>query len=372
MSDSAPTAERRGKFSLKIDRLSGVYLWALIILTFSLWKPSLFLTMATVHQIASQQAVIGIMAIGLLVPLTAGTFDLSIGAVANLSTVTVVVLQTNQHLSIPLSIVIAVAVATVIGLVNGFVVVKFGVSSFIVTLGMATIATAVQTIVTGGNQPYPPTNPAWSNITNTQVFGFNIVIVYLIVLALLFWWVLDHTPAGRYWYAIGGNPEATRLSGGRVGKWTWISLVISSTMAGIAGVLYASDFGPSLTYGSSLLLPAFAAAFLGSTQFRPGVLNLWGTLLAIFVLATGVQGFEYVTGAQWLSDMFNGVALIGAVSFAVWRQRRAGESRRLRRSRSQAVLPLEAGSLEPGPLEPHLAKTDDAVSTDATVRSDSL
>ncbi|MGH3261459.1 MAG: ABC transporter permease, partial [Trebonia sp.] len=243
MSDSSPTAERRHKFSLKLDRLSGVYLWALIIVTFSLWKPGLFLTMATVHQIASQQAVIGIMAIGLLVPLTAGTFDLSIGAVANLSTVVVVVLQTNEHYSIPVSIVVAVAISAAIGLVNGLVVVKFGVSSFIVTLGMATIATAVQTIVAGGNQPYPPTSSAWSALTNTQVFGFNIIIVYLIVLALLFWWVLDHTPAGRYLYAIGGNPEATRLSGGRVGLWVWASLVISSTLAGVAGVLYAYNFG---------------------------------------------------------------------------------------------------------------------------------
>jgi len=364
VSDSAPTPERHRTFSLRLDRLSGVYLWALIILTFSLWKPSLFLSMATVHQIASQQAVIGIMAIGLLVPLTAGTFDLSIGAVANLSTVVVVVLQTNQHFSIPLSIVVAVAVAVAIGLVNGFVVVKLGVSSFIVTLGMATIATAIQTIVAGGNQPYPPTNPAWSNITNTQVFGFNIIIVYLIVLALLFWWILDHTPAGRYWYAIGGNPEATRLSGGRVGLWTWLSLIISATLAGVAGVLYASNFGPSLTYGSALLLPAFAAAFLGSTQFRPGVLNLWGTLLAIFVLATGVQGFEYVTGAQWLSDMFNGVALICAVSFAVWRQRRAGELRRRRRSRSQAALPLDSAPPDAQ------ANSPDVVPTEATIRSD--
>jgi ribose transport system permease protein len=74
------------------------------------------------------------------------------------------------------------------------------------------------------------------------------------------------------------------------------------------------------------LLPAFAAVFLGSTQLKPGRANTWGTLLAVFVLATGVQGLQFVTGVLWLNSMFNGVALIAAVSFAVWRQGRPTRS----------------------------------------------
>jgi ribose transport system permease protein len=76
-----------------------------------------------------------------------------------------------------------------------------------------------------------------------------------------------------------------------------------------------------------MLLPAFAAAFLGSTQLKPGRFNVWGTLLAVYVLATGVKGLQLVTGVQWLNDMFNGVALVGAVGFAVWRQRAAARRR---------------------------------------------
>ena len=99
-----------------------------------------------------------------------------------------------------------------------------------------------------------------------------------------------------------------------------MSFVLSSLLAGVAGVLYGSLNGPSLIFGQSLLLPAFAAAFLGSTQIVPGRLNVWGTVIAIYLLATGVQGLEYVTSVQWLTDAFNGVTLIAAVSFAVWRQ----------------------------------------------------
>ena len=105
-------------------------------------------------------------------------------------------------------------------------------------------------------------------------------------------------------------------------------------MAGAGGVLYTSFSGPSLTFGTGLLLPAFAAAFLGSTQIHPGKYNVWGTVLAVYVLATGVQGLQYITGVQWLNDMFDGVALIGAVAFAVWRQRSGG-------AHAQAAAPGE-------------------------------
>jgi ribose transport system permease protein len=122
------------------------------------------------------------------------------------------------------------------------------------------------------------------------------------------------------------------LTGVRVGRWSWLSLIASATIAGIAGVFYGSLSGPSLTFGQGLLLPAFAAVFLGSTQFTPGRANVWGTLLAVYVLATGVQGLQFVTGVLWLNDMFNGMALIAAVSFAVWRQGRSPETHRERGS----------------------------------------
>ena len=124
----------------------------------------------------------------------------------------------------------------------------------------------------------------------------------MLIIAFVLWWLTAHTPAGRYLYAIGGNPEAARLSGVRIQRYTTLALVISATVAGAAGIMFASLNGPSLNFGGTLLLPAFAAAFLGSTQLIPGRFNVWGTLLAIFVLATGVQGLQLVSGASWLND----------------------------------------------------------------------
>ena len=320
--------EQKRAINFGFDRFSGFYLWALFIVIFGIWVPHLFLTTGTVHSLASEYAVAAMVGLAVIVPLAAGAYDLSVGATVNLSTILVAWLLTSQHWSMWPAIGMAILAAALIGVINGFVVVRLHVNSFIATLGMASIIAAVQTIVAGQSQPLPPTSSAWMGLTQHTVLGFQVVVLYLLIIALILWWALGHTPAGRYLYAVGGNPEASRLTGVKIGKWTWLSLITSATIGGVAGVLYCSLSGPSLTFGSTLLLPAFAAAFLGSTQFTPGRPNVWGTLLAVYVLGTGVQGLEYVTGVQWLNDIFNGVALIAAVAFAVWRQRKAAESRR--------------------------------------------
>jgi ribose transport system permease protein len=234
--------------------------------------------------------------------------------------------------------------------INGFIVVKLRVGAFIATLGTATILEAVITIVSGDVQPLTPVTKSWTDLTQGSVLGFQVVFFELIVLAIIVWWVLDHTPAGRYLFAVGGNPEAAGLAGIRVGRWTWTSLIAAAGIAGVAGVLYSSQTGPSLTFGQELLLPAYAGVFLGSTQLYPGRFNVWGTMLAVFVIATGVDGMQLVTGVQWLNEMFNGVALIATVAFAASRQNKGP-----RRSRRWKVPNPEVDDVIDDLVEPDKA-----------------
>lgn len=335
----SPHLSPRLSIHLGLDRFSGVYLWLAFIALFGIWKPTLFLTASTAHVVADGQAVPAIVALAVLIPLVAGAFDLSVGASANLAAIVAVIVQEHLHVGMWPAIAVAVMASALIGALNGFIVVRLGVSSFITTLGMGTIVAAVQAMVAGDVQPLNPTSGAWPALAQDQVGGFQVVVLYLLAVAVVLWWVLERTPMGRYLYATGGNADAARLSGVRVGQWTWISLVTSSTLAGIAGVLYGSLSGPSLTFGGALLLPAFAAVFLGSTQLRPGRYNVWGTLLAVYALATGITGLQLVTGAQWLNDLFDGVALLGAVSFAVWRQRRSAAASRRRTAAGGSATP---------------------------------
>ena len=288
---------------------------------FGIWSPHEFLTSSTLHYVASQQAVSGIMALAILFPLTCGQFDLSIGGTANLAGIVAVLVQNDWHWSLGPAIVFSVLLGLVIGAVNGFVVVRLSVNSFIATLAMGSILSALLVIVTGSLQPTQPISSAWNTFSQYSIGGYQIVVAYLLMLALVIWWMLDYTPVGRYLYAVGGNPESARLSGVRVDRWVWLSLIMSGGLSAFGGVLYTSLTGPSLSFGGTLLLPAFAAAFLGSTQLHRGRFNVWGTLIAIYVLATGVEGLQLVSGAQWLADMFNGVALIVAVALAVDRVR---------------------------------------------------
>jgi len=318
-SEQPSEGSRRRKFNTGFDRFSGLYLWALFIIVFGLWVPSSFLTTSTLHSVAAQQAVTGMIGLAVLIPLAAGLYDLSVGATANVSGILTIVLMNNHHWAVGPAIVAGIAIAVAIGFTNSFIVVKLGVNSFIATLGMGSVLAALQVIISSNSQPIPPSSTAWNNLTQTSVGGFQIVVLYLIILAFLLWWLTAHTPVGRYLYAIGGSNEAARLSGVRIERYTTFALVASATVSGLAGVLFSSLNGPSLDFGSTLLLPAFAAAFLGSTQLIPGRFNVWGTLLAIYVLATGVQGLQLVSGASWLSDMFNGVALIIAVALSIKR-----------------------------------------------------
>ncbi|UFS58116.1 ABC transporter permease [Subtercola endophyticus] len=319
---------------LGLDRFSGVYLGVILVIVFGFATPE-FLTPATFHVIASSQSIAGIIAIALLIPMVAGQYDLSVGTNANLTGLVVVALQGYWGWSLPAALISGVALGVLIGFVNGFIVVVLKVDSFIATLGVSSILTASVIIVTNSVVPPQPTSAGWKSLTQFEFGGFQIVIVYLIVLALLAWWLLEFTPAGRYLHAIGSNRDAARLAGVRVNRWSWVSLVLSGGIAGIGGILYTSLTGPSFTFGATLLLPAFAAVFLGSTQLFPGRFNVWGTLLAIFVLALGVQGLQLLSGVTWLSPMFNGIALIAAVALAVSR----GRSRSKGSKQSKDVQP---------------------------------
>jgi ribose transport system permease protein len=370
VTDKTQQGGRRRKFSTGFDRFSGLYLWALFIIVFGLWVPNEFLTTSTLHSVAAQQAVTGMIGLAVLIPLAAGLYDLSVGATANVSGILTIVLMNNSHWAVVPAIIAGVLVAVAIGCVNSLVVVKLGVNSFIATLGMGSILAALEVIISSNSQPIPPASMAWNNFTQTTVLGFQIVVLYLVILAFILWWLTAHTPVGRYLYAIGGNTEAARLSGVRIERYTTLALVTSATVAGLAGIMFSSLNGPSLDFGGTLLLPAFAAAFLGSTQLIPGRFNVWGTLLAIYVLATGVQGLQLVSGASWLNDMFNGVALIVAVALSIQRSPSNQWARiKARLRRGSAGGPADPGSGAGIPPEP-IGHAEPSVTSSAGSRSE--
>lgn len=174
------------------------------------------------------------------------------------------------------------------------------------------------------------------SLGTAQPLGIPVAFLYLVVLAAVAWYLLEHAPFGRQLQAIGGGKEAARLAGVPTRSYTFVALVISAGTAGIAGMVATASLGAaSPDTGSAYLLPSFAAAILGATQVKPRRYNVVGTLVAIYLLAAGVTGLQLYGANLWATSLFNGLALILAVSLAlhqhrlrlprIFRRRSAGE-----------------------------------------------
>jgi len=334
--DAAPSqvpAPRRGlAVRLGLDRFSGVYVWGLFVLIYALWIPNTFLTIATVQSVAGDQAITGIVALGLVFALAAGAFDLSFATLLTMTSVICGSMMAVWHLASGLAILLTLAAGVAVGVINGLLVTKVGISSIVATLGMSSLIQAVIDKVTNGGQFISGFPASFTNLARPKPLGIPILAIYLIVLALIAWYLLEHAPFGRRLQATGAGPDAARLAGVSTDRMVFAGLIASSLGATIGGILVTSQIGSvSPTIGSGYLLPVFAAVFLGTTQIKVGRFNIWGTIVAIYLLATGVKGLQLGGGQGWITDAFNGAALLLAVSLAVLGQRRQGGSRLLPR-----------------------------------------
>jgi len=316
---AAPAARERRHFRLPgLSKCSVLYLLALILVVFSLWIPETFLSTTTFKIVLGDQVVIGILGLAVLIPLTAGAFDLSAGAMLAFGLVIMSWFQQETQLNWVLAALISVAACGAVGFLSGLIVVKFRVNSFIATLGMSQVLAAATLYISKNRQIVGVYSKSYLDFGRREVFGQPIIILYLLILAFIIWYVIEHTPLGRHMLASGANPEAARLAGVRTDRMVWGSLVASGMVAGIAGIVYGAKVGQfSNSFGPPLLFPAFAAVFFGSTQFKSRA-NVWGTIAAVYTLAFGVKGLQlaFSGGVYWITPLFNGLALLIAVAFA--------------------------------------------------------
>lgn len=324
VSDSGSTRRRPLAQRLAIDRYSGLYVLAGLIVVFSILKPQVFPTWDNVRVVSADAAITAIVALGLTVSLASGALDVSVSGSMTWGIVFVCWLQ-FQHAAHPaLAVALTIVACAVIGLVNGLIVVRLHVEPIITTMGTTAIVASLAFWLQGGKSIVSGIPDGFKQIARGDILGLPSTVVYLFVVAVALWYVMTLTPMGRYFYAVGGNNEAARLAGLRVDQLTIAAFVISATVAGVGGVLLASKVGSAgINQGAQYLLPAFAAAFLGSTQIKPGRFNVAGTLVAIYLVVTGTKGLQLVyPGKPWIKELFTGITLIAAVAIGVRTARR--------------------------------------------------
>jgi ribose transport system permease protein len=287
--------------------------WAALIVGFGLAAPGTFFSSTNFDSILSIGAIFVILTLGVLPALSAGELDLSIGGVLGLSMVVTAYADVNLHLPLALAVAMALGVGLLTGLANALLIVVLGIDSLIVTLGMGTLLAGLAMAVT--SQPIFGISSALVDIATHPIFGLQLTVFYAIALVVIMWYVVRYTAIGQFILFAGAGRTVARLSGVRVNAVRAQTLVFASLAAAVAGVLAAGTAGAAdPTVGPTYLLPAFAAAFLGSTAITPGRFNAIGTFCAVYFLQTGVAGLELVGLSGWVDQVFYGGSLIVAVA----------------------------------------------------------
>jgi len=295
--------------------------WLLIAIIFSILRPDTFFTFGNLQTIAGSQAVLVFVALALVPTLTAGEFDASVSSVAGISLVLMGWLNVLHHWPVGWAIAFVLGVGLLVGAVNAFFVVIAQVQSIVVTLGMGTLligaAVGINSLSTGG------ISQALVNAAHTNVLGLPLAFYYGLALTAVLWYIFSFTPLGRYIYFVGSGRNVARLSGVPVDGIRAGSFIAGSFLSALAGVLLAGWISASdPNVGPTYLLPAFAAAFLGSSVLEPGRFNPWGTFIAVYFLVTGVVGLELLGLAGWIEQVFYGASLVLAVAISGFATRR--------------------------------------------------
>jgi ribose transport system permease protein len=304
------------------SRIALPIILVIFVTLFSILRPDTFFTANNLATTLSLQSVLTILCLSLTLPLIVGELDLSVAANLGLSLILVTGLTSREGWPLPLAFIAAIGASTLIGVINGLLVTRIGINSFIVTIAMGALITGSISAYTQGNVFYENIPAGLVEFGRGNYFGIPKPVVYAFICALIMWYLLAHTPFGRYLYAIGGSKDAAALSGIPVKNLVMTSFASAGFLAGVAGVVQAGILGSgNPTVGPQFLLPAFAAVFLGATAINPGVFNIWGTVIAVITVQVGTTGLVQLGAPFWIEPIFQGAALLIAVIAARYLKR---------------------------------------------------
>lgn len=300
----------------RILRLWGTLIaFALVIVIFSLFEPSTFATVDNAKIVLNQIPELVVISLGLTVVLAAGEFDLSFAFLASLAGMIGVGMMVNEGIAAGFAVLIALGLGLFVGMVNGMVVTRLGVSSLIVTLATGSMLTGF-TFWYGGGQPIFAGIPeGFTRVARPLFLDFRGSLFVMLVLAIVVWVFLNYTPTGRRVYAVGGNPTASRMAGVNVERIKLLGFLLSGLGAAIAGLMLAALLGQAQPQAADgMLLDAFTAVFLGSVILREGEFNVFGTVVAVLFLRTIENGLAIIGAESYFATIIKGLLLVLAVA----------------------------------------------------------
>jgi ribose transport system permease protein len=315
-------SSRRG-IGAYFERYALIIIFALMLGVFALAAPGRFLTWSNVSTVLASQAVLVVITLSLVITLTTDLYDLSAASVLVFSSMVIAVLNVNLGLPVGVAVLIALGMGLVVGLINSYFVVKIGINSLIVTLGVGTVLNGLTLWISNSQTISGISDQLVNCVVVYRLFGIPLEFYYGLLACVLLWYVFDYTAIGRQILFVGRSPQVARLNGIKVERVQLGALMSAGLINAFAGVLYtgttgAADPGSGLSY----LLPGFAAAFFGSTTIVPGRFNPGGSFIAVYFLAFGISGVTIQGIETYVQNLFYGGALVVAVTLSQLVRRR--------------------------------------------------
>lgn len=290
-------------------------------------------------------AITGILALGVTATLVVGGFDLSIGATATSALMLSAYVMVVWEMSALSAVLLCLLMGMVVGLINGFLVVKMKVPDLLATLGMMFLLVGLQRIPTEGRSiSTGMALPDGSTATGTFSQAFLMLgrhrldlilpnllplsVVFLIVIAIAVWVFLELTRHGRLMYAIGSNAQAASLAGANVNRYKILAYMISGTLASVGGILLAARLGRGdVASGNNLLLDSVAAALIGFAVLGASKPNAFGTAIGALFVGILLQGLTMMNAPYYTQDFIKGGVLVVALVFTFALSGRGGRGR---------------------------------------------
>ncbi|MCW2772650.1 MAG: Ribose transport system permease protein [Nocardioides sp.] len=295
----------------------GVPLIMLVMIVVFQMLNSNFLTVANIWTILESAALPAMVACALTVILVMGEFDLSVQAVAGFSTTTFAALMANWDFTLVSAIAIMLAAGLAIGAATGWLVAYQGLNALVVTIGAASLLNGGEFLVSDSKSISVGIDPGFVKFIRSDFHGVPVLVIIAPLVAALLWMLLDRTALGRELRSIGANREAARFAGVNVKRTILIGFIITALVCTIAGMLYTGRAGQAYPLtGLAVLLPSFAACFIGAAMFRVGEFNIPGTVVGAVLASIVPNGLLLADVSGYSTYFFQGGILIFAVWFA--------------------------------------------------------
>jgi len=324
METSAGSSDSATKVMAFVKKLSKYGLWWVflgLLVAASLLSPY-FLTYRNISNVIRQISIMGVLAVGMTFVILIGGIDLGVGGVMALSCVLVAVMLPLVNGSVFLTILACLATGAVFGALAGWITAYGGLQPFITTLGLATITEGLGFMLTNGN-PIILQDMRWNKFGNGYTWVFpNLALIFILVV-IIGQIVLSKTVFGTYLYSIGGNEEATRLSGIKTKRYKLAAFTISGFLAAMGGIMMTARISvgdPGV--GSKYALDVIACVVVGGSRMGGGYGSVINTLLGASIIGVLSNVFNLLNISPYPQMIFKGIIIIGAVLLEELRKRK--------------------------------------------------